>query len=58
MAVQDKFPIDPTNFKVVNGKLLLFLRNDKVDALKLWNGGDETENLRKAGIHWNKVSGA
>jgi hypothetical protein len=58
MAVQDKFPIDPTNFKVVNGQLLLFLRNDKVDALKLWNGGDEAENLRKAGAHWKKVSGA
>jgi YHS domain-containing protein len=58
MAIQDKFPIDPTSFKVVNGKLLLFLRNDKVDALKLWNEGDEAENLRKADSHWKKVSGA
>ncbi len=58
MAVQDKFPIDPTNFKVVNGQLLLFLRNDKVDALKAWEQGDEAENLREAGAHWKKVSGA
>ncbi len=58
MAVQDKFPIDPTNFKVVEGKLLLFLRNDKVDALKLWNVGDEADNLRKAAGHWKEVSGA
>ncbi len=57
MAVQDKFPIDPTNFKVVDGNLLLFLRNDKVDALDLWEQGDEAENLRKAGAHWKKVSG-
>lgn len=57
MAVQDKFPVDPTNFKVVDGKLLLFLRNDKVDALKLWNKGEEGENLRKAAAHWKKVSG-
>lgn len=58
MAVQDKFPVDPTNFKVVNGRLLLFLRNDNVDALMRWNSGDEAENLRKAAAHWKKVSGA
>lgn len=58
MAIEDKFPIDPTKFKVVDGKLLLFLNNDEVDALKLWNEGDETELLRKADAHWKKVSGA
>jgi nicotinamidase-related amidase/YHS domain-containing protein len=58
MAVQDKFPVDPTNFKVVDGKVLLFLRNSKVDALQRWNAGDEAENLRKAGAHWKKVSGS
>lgn len=57
MAIEDKFPIDPTRFKVVNGKLLLFLRNENVDALKLWEQGDEAENLRKAEAHWKKVSG-
>ncbi len=58
MAVQDKFPIDPTNFKVVDGKLLLFLRNDRVDALELWERGNEPDYLRKAAAHWQKVSGS
>jgi nicotinamidase-related amidase/YHS domain-containing protein len=57
MAIQDKFPIDPTKFKVVNGKLLLFLNNDKIDALELWEQGNEAEYVRKADAHWKKVSG-
>lgn len=57
MAVQDKFPVDPQRFKIVDGRLLLFLNNKNVDALKLWNQGDEQDNLRKAGAHWRKVSG-
>ncbi|MCG8449406.1 MAG: hypothetical protein MI725_07495 [Pirellulales bacterium] len=56
MAIGDKFPVDPTNFKVVNGKTLLFLKNKNVDALKLWNDGDEKANLAKAASHWRKVS--
>lgn len=56
MAIQDKFPVDPTRFKIVNGRLMLFLRNEQVDALALWNKGDERENLRKADAHWTKVS--
>ena len=57
MAVQDKFPIDPEKFKIVDGKLLLFLNNRNVDALKLWNDGNEKELLRKAEAHWKKVQG-
>lgn len=56
MAVEDKFPIDPTNFKIVDGRLLLFLRNANVDALERWNQGDEHEQLIKANSHWKKVS--
>ena len=56
MPIGDKFPVDPTNFKVVNGKTLLFLKNKNVDALKLWNDGDEKANLAKAASHWRKVS--
>lgn len=58
MAIQDKFPVDPTSFRIVSGKLLLFLRNDQIDALELWNKGDEAEYLRKAGAHWSRVSGS
>lgn len=56
MAIQDKFPIDPTKFKIVNGKLLLFLNNEKVDALALWKKGNEAEYVGKADAHWKKVS--
>ena len=56
MAVNDKFPIDPTNFKIVRGQLMLFLKNQNVDALTLWNQGNEADLLSKAQAHWNKVS--
>ena len=36
----EKFPVDPENFKIVDGRLLLFLKNDEVDARELW----ENEN--------------
>lgn len=57
MAIQDKFPVDPTNFKIVDGRLLLFLRNQGIDALQLWNQGDDAEQMSKAAAHWQKVSG-
>ena len=57
MAVSDKFPVDPTRFKIEKGRLLLFLKNSGVDALELWNKGDRTELLRKADAHWKKVRG-
>ena len=56
MSVSDKFPVDPTQFKIVDGRLLLFLRNKDVDARQLWNDGTHRENLAKAGAHWKKVS--
>jgi len=57
MAVSDKFPVDPTRFKIVDGRLLLFLRNPDIDALELWNQGNEKELLDKAAAHWKKVNG-
>lgn len=56
MAIEDKFPIDPKSFKIVDGRLLVFLRNEKVDALALWNKGDDKEQLMKAAAHWRTVS--
>lgn len=56
MAVQDKFPVDPTNFKIVNGRLMVFLKNKNVDALELWNKGDEKDLTTKADAHWKKVT--
>lgn len=57
MAVEDKFPVDPTNFKIVDGRLMLFLKNKNVDALALWNQGDASELTTKADAHWKKVRG-
>lgn len=56
MAVRDKFPIDPTNFKIVDGRLMVFLRNRNVDALALWNQNDEQEQIAIAEAYWKKVS--
>lgn len=57
MSVQDKFPVDPEKFKIVNGELLLFLHNEGIDALELWNKGEERELLKKAAAHWKRVQG-
>jgi YHS domain-containing protein len=57
MAVKDKFPVDPTNFKIVNGRLLVFLKNKNVDAREKWNDGNERKLLARAASHWKKVGG-
>lgn len=57
MSVSDKFPIDPTNFKIVDDQLMLFLRNEHIDARKLWNQGEKQELKTKANTHWQKVRG-
>ncbi len=57
MTVQDKFPVDPLNFKILNGRVFLFLSNKNVDALELWSKGNQAELLRKAQAHWSKVNG-
>lgn len=56
MSVEDKFPVDPTQFEIVDGKLYLFLNNDSIDAHELWRQGDKRELSRKAQAHWKKVS--
>ncbi len=56
MSVQDKFPVDPRNFKIVNGRLMVFLQNRNVDALDLWIQGDEEQLIAKAEAHWTKVA--
>ena len=56
MSVSDKFPIDPTNFKIVDGRLMLFLKNKNIDARALWNQGNKNDLVSKAAAHWGKVS--
>lgn len=56
MAKTDKFPVDPTNFKIVDGRLMLFLKNKNIDALTLWNQGNESDLIANADAHWKTVS--
>jgi len=57
MAVEDKFPVDPTAYAIVDGRLMLFLRNSGIDARELWNQGDEADLARRAAAHWKRVQG-
>jgi YHS domain-containing protein len=57
MAIEKKFPIDPNNFKVVDDRLFLFLKNKDVDALELWNKEDEGDFTRKADKYWESLTG-
>ncbi len=37
--------IDPENFKIVGGHLLLFHRSDEMDGLQEWNQADDDQGL-------------
>jgi len=56
VAMGQRFPVDPTNFKVVNGKIMLFLKNKSVDGAAIWSK-DEAGNFRKAEANWPKLKG-
>jgi len=56
VALNQRFPVDPTNFKVVNGRIMLFLKNETVDGLEIWNQ-NEAVNLRKADANWTNLRG-
>lgn len=52
-----KYKIDPTNFKITDGRLFLFYREDGFfggDAKKEWLK-NETEYIKKADRNWPKV---
>ncbi|MEM1439275.1 MAG: YHS domain-containing (seleno)protein [Pseudomonadota bacterium] len=50
LALGMVLPLDPTNFKVIDGYLLLFHRSDEKDALLEWNESELSveELLRRA----------
>jgi YHS domain-containing protein len=56
MSIEKEFEPDPTNFKIIGGKLYLFLKNDETDALELWNKEDEAQCLANAEKYWGKIS--
>lgn len=50
-----KVEIDPTNYKVTNGRLFLFYRGWLGDALREWNK-DEADLTRRADSQWEKLA--
>lgn len=56
MAKGQKVEIDPTNFKVTNGRLFLFFKAFYANAIKDWNK-DEPGQMAKADANWKKIAG-
>jgi YHS domain-containing protein len=56
MAKGEKVEIDPTNFKITNGRLFLFFKAFYANAIKDWNK-DEPGQTAKADANWKKISG-
>lgn len=55
MAEGDKVDIDPTSFKVTNGRLFLFYKGWLGDARKKWEG-DEKGLTKNADLQWSKLA--
>ena len=51
-SIGEKFPIDPTNYKIIDGRLFLFLKNAETNALELWNNENEIELISKANANF------
>ena len=51
------FEVDPTTFKIVDGRLLLYKNNEQVNALDMWNAGDEAKLTKKANAFWKSENG-
>lgn len=56
MAKGEKVEIDPTNFKITNGRLFLFFKAFYANAIKDWNK-DEPGQTAKADANWKKIAG-
>jgi peroxiredoxin/YHS domain-containing protein len=55
MAEGRKVEIDPTNFKITNGRLFLFYKGWLGNARKDWDK-NESEFTRRADEHWGKLA--
>ena len=56
MSVDKRFRIDPTSFEIVDGRLLVFLNDLETDARALWNQGEPSELMAKAGNAWERYA--
>lgn len=54
-SIEKEFPVDPTSFKIVDGQLLLFLKNADVDAKALWEKEGDTACMVKAKKHFSQA---
>ncbi|MBX9787820.1 MAG: hypothetical protein K2Y37_02800 [Pirellulales bacterium] len=54
-SIEKEFPIDPTSFKIVDGQLLLFLKNAEVDAKALWEKEGDAVCMVKANKHFSQA---
>ncbi len=52
VAVAKHLDIDPTNFKIIDGRSYFFLRNERVDALKIWEKSNESKMMTNAQANW------
>lgn len=57
-TIEKDFPVDPTSFKIVDGQLLLFLKNSEVDAKALWETEGDSGCMIKAKQNWKAVQHA
>lgn len=57
MAVEDHFAVDPTSYKIVDGRLMLFLKTPDVDARALWDEQGDGAAKAKADAFWNRAHG-
>ncbi|MEM8782733.1 MAG: YHS domain-containing (seleno)protein [Planctomycetota bacterium] len=44
---------DPTNFQIVDGRLMLYFKSPEKDARAIWNNGNEAELVSKADAFYN-----
>src|ERR1043166_4304990 len=56
MAEGEKVQVEPTNFKITNGRLFLFFKAFYANALKDWNK-DEANLTTKADTQWKRIAG-
>lgn len=56
MTLGKRFRVDPSRFKIVDGRLFVFLNDVEVDAIQLWNGGNEAELTAKAEQEWERYA--
>lgn len=56
LALGRQVSIDPTRFKIIDGKLLLFHNSAELDGLKQWNDhGNDQELLEKANQQFLRI---